>query len=205
MAWQPAMTASGRARGYTTLDLVVIAVLGAVFGLLNTPFGLVFQFLMSAGGPVVQTIFQPWAIGMVLSMFIVRKPGAALLNGFVNGLFQLLTGNPAGLLVFGWTLANGLGVEIGFALYLYIFGSIRFTWVTALVSGFLAMAFGYVVSAMAFNFAAAGAEQFWIGWIGQAISGALWSGLIAYILGQILARSGLLKSFSAGQSAAAAT
>lgn len=203
MTWQPQMTAGSRARTFTTLDLVVIAVLGAVFGLLNTPFGLVFQFLLSAGGPIVQTIFQPWAIGMILSMFIVRKPGAALLNGFVNGLFQVLSGNPAGLLTFGWTLANGLGVEIGFALYLYVFGRIRFTLVTALVSGFLAMAFGYVVSAIAFNFAATGAQVFWTGWIGQAISGALWSGLIAYLLGQILSRSGLLRSFDSGQPAAA--
>jgi energy-coupling factor transport system substrate-specific component len=197
MTWQPEIRAAAQSRGYTTLDLVIIAVLGVAFGLLNTPFGLVFQFLLASTGPLGQTIFQPWAIGMMLAMLIVGKPGAAVLNGLVNALFQILSGNPAGLLNLGWGLANGLGIELGIALYAYLTGSTRITWVTAFLCGFLAMACGYVVSAIAFNYASAGAEILLLSWLGQSVAGGIESGLVGYALALLLARSGLLKSFQA--------
>ncbi len=186
-----------RGRGYTTMDLVVIAVLGVVFGILNTPFGIVFQFLTTTFGTLGQAIWAPWAISMVLTAFIVRKPGAAFLNGLVNGLFQVLSGNPAGLVNLGWGFALGLGTEVGVALYTYAFGTERFTWAMAALAGGLACAFSYTVSAIVYNFASAGTAILLLSWIGEGIAGAIESGLVAFGLGVLLAQSGLLKSFGA--------
>ncbi len=186
-------------RTYTTLDLVVIAVLGVVFGVLNTPFGVLFQFLQSTFGPAGQALFAPWAIGMVLTAFIVRKPGAAFINGLINGLFQVLSGNPAGLVNMGWGFALGLGVEIGVALYAYVRGYARFTWVTAVIAGGLATGFSYAVSAIVYNYASAGSTVLILSWIGQAVAGTVESGIVAFALGVGLKQSGLLKSFAIGR------
>ncbi len=187
-------------RRFTTLDLVIIAVLGVVFGVLNTPFGLLFQFLQSTFGPAGQALFAPWAIGMVLTSFIVRKPGAAFLNGLVNGLFQVLSGNPAGLVNLGYGFALGLGVEIGVALdWSILRGRGRFNWVTAVLAGGIATGASYVVSALAYSYASAGATVLIVSWIAQALAGCVESGLIALAIGRILAQSGLLRSFDTGR------
>jgi energy-coupling factor transport system substrate-specific component len=184
-------------RGFSTLDLVVIAVLGVVFGILNTPFGVLFQFLQTTFGPAGQALFAPWAISMVMAGMIVRKPGAALLNGLINGLFQVLSGNPAGLVNMGWGFALGMGVEVGFALFLYVAGNRRISMAGALLGGGIATGFSYAVSAIVYNYLASGADVLLWSWLGQAAAGAIESGLVAFILVEGLRRSGLLRSFSA--------
>ena len=183
--------------GFTTLDLVMIAVLGVVFGLLNTPFGVIFQFLQTTFGPAGQALFAPWAISMVMSALIVRKPGAALLNGLINGLFQLLSGNPAGVVNLAWGFALGSGVEVGLALYLYLFGyRRRLSWPAAMLGGGIACAFSYTVSAIVYSYLSAGTTLLILSWIGQGLAGAVESGLVAFVLAEGLRRSGLLRSYS---------
>jgi energy-coupling factor transport system substrate-specific component len=182
-------------QGFTTLDLVLIAVLGVVFGLLNTPFGVVFQFLQTTFGPAGQALFAPWAISMVLTALIVRKPGAALLNGLINGLFQLLSGNPAGVVNLAWGFALGSGVEVGMALFVYLTGQYRISWQSAMLGGGIACAFSYTVSALVYNYMAAGTELLILSWIGQGVAGSIQSGLVAYVLAEGLRRSGLLRSY----------
>jgi energy-coupling factor transport system substrate-specific component len=188
-----------RAQRFTTLDLVIIAVLGVVFGILNTPFGVIFQFIQATFGPLAQSMFAPWAISMILSLYIVRKPGAGFINGLINGLFQVLSGNPAGLVNMGWGFALGLGSEVGVALDQYFSGTRRFTWVTALLAGAIANLFSFAVTAIAFNYLAAGVEMLLGSWVAQTIAGSIESGLVALLLGGLLAQSGLLKSFEAGR------
>jgi energy-coupling factor transport system permease protein len=184
-------------RAFTTLDLVLIAVLGVVFGILNTPFGILFQFLQTTFGPAGQALFAPWAIGMVLTAAIVRKPGAALLGGIINGLFQLLSGNPAGVVNIGYGVALGLGVEIGAALFFTMTRSKGWFPVgAALLAGGIACFFSYMVSAVVYNYASAGMTLLIASWIGQGVAGAVESGLVAYLLAEGLRRSGLLKSFT---------
>jgi energy-coupling factor transport system permease protein len=183
-------------RAFTTLDLVLIAVLGVVFGILNTPFGILFQFLQTTFGPAGQALFAPWAIGMVLTAAIVRKPGAALLGGLINGLFQLLSGNPAGVVNIAYGFALGIGVELGVLLFFYLTRSRRWFPVgAALLGGGLACGFSYTVSAIVYQYASAGVTVLILSWIAQAVAGAIESGLVAYILAEGLRRSGLLKSF----------
>jgi energy-coupling factor transport system substrate-specific component len=197
---------TGSPRRYTTMDLVVMAVLGVVFGLINTPLGVFFQFLTASFGPIGQGFFAFWSISMVLTAFIVRKPGAAFINGLINGLFQLLSGNPAGLVNLAWGFALGLGTEIGLVIYLrdrYLSGSWSFTWVTALLCGAISNVLSFIVTMFAFNYFSNGPAIVVIGLVVQVIAGSIESGLVAYGLGTLLARSGLLKSFQAAAPSAA--
>jgi energy-coupling factor transport system substrate-specific component len=134
---------------------------------------------------------------MVLTAAIVRKPGAALLGGIINGLFQLLSGNPAGVVNIGYGVALGLGVEIGAALFFTMTRSKGWFPVgAALLAGGIACFFSYTVSAVVYNYASAGMTLLIASWIGQGVAGAVESGLVAYLLAEGLRRSGLLKSFT---------
>lgn len=180
---------------YTTLDLVIIAVLGVVFGLLNTPFGVLFQFLQTTFGPLGQAVFAPWAISMVLTGLIVRKPGAALINGMVNGIFQVLSGNPAGLVNLLYGLALGGGTEV-----ILLAGGYRgIGFWRASISGGFACLCSYIVSFIVYHYISAGLGVSTVSGIVQGLAGVVESGMVAWVLGYYLRRSGLLKSFSAGQ------
>lgn len=196
------MTTRATARGtggWTTLDIVVVAVIGVVFGLLNSPFGLVYQSFQAAFGPIGANIFGVFNISQVLAMFIVRKPGAAFVNMLINGLVQMLSGNPAGAITLGWGVTQGLGAEIIFWAVRYR----RFDWKVM----FLAGAWGNVFS----NFWTYGIYGFGGQSVAILVSGTalgfftygVLSGLVALAIGKALLASGVLRGFAAGREAAA--
>jgi energy-coupling factor transport system substrate-specific component len=128
-------------------------------------------------------------------MFIVRKPGAALVNMLINGLVQMLSGNPAGAITLGWGLTQGLGAELVFMAARYR----HFDWKVM----FLAGAWANVLS----NFWTYGVygfgDQSLAILIGGTILGfftyGILSGLVALAIGKGLRASGALRSFAAGR------
>lgn len=180
---------------WTTLDIVVVAVIGVIFGLLNSPFGLVYQSFQAAFGPIGANIFGVFNISQCLAMFIVRKPGAALVNMLINGLVQMLSGNPAGAITLGWGITQGLGAEAVFWAARYQ----HFDWKVM----FLAGAWANVLS----NFWTYGVYGFGGQSLGILIAGTvlgfftygILSGLVALAIGKALQSSGVLRSFAAGR------
>src|SRR5690242_3064342 len=81
---------------YTTLDLVVMAVIGVVFAILNNFMGVFYQTFTATVGPVFASVFAVFGIAPCLAMFIIRKPGAAIITFVLNSVVQALAGNPAG-------------------------------------------------------------------------------------------------------------
>jgi energy-coupling factor transport system permease protein len=195
-----ARTVAGQSSNtWTTMDIVVVAVIGVVFGLLNSPFGLVYQSFQAAFGPIGANIFGVFNISQCLAMFIVRKPGAAFANMLINGLVQMLSGNPAGAITLGWGITQGLGAEL-------VFGATRyrhFDWKVM----FLAGAWANVLS----NFWTYGVYGFGEQSLGILIAGTIvgfftygiMSGLVALGIGKALQASGVLRSFAAGRQGAA--
>ena len=97
---------------YTTRDIVIIAVIAAIAGVVNTGMGNVWYLLNSSVGPLGGALLQGsfmWAY--ILVMWLVRKPGAALFLGIIETAVELLLGNAAGVGTLGWGLFQGLGVE----------------------------------------------------------------------------------------------
>jgi energy-coupling factor transport system substrate-specific component len=183
---------------WTTLDIVVVSVIGVIFGLLNSPFGLVYQSFQAAFGPIGANIFGVFNISQCLAMFIVRKPGAALVNMLINGLVQMLSGNPAGAITLGWGITQGLGAELVFMAARYR----HFDWKVM----FLAGAWANVLS----NFWTYGVYGFGDQSVAILIAGTILgfftygilSGLVALAIGKALQASGVLRSFAAGRQAA---
>jgi energy-coupling factor transport system permease protein len=183
-------------RGWTTRDAVLVAVLAVVFGFLYMQWVPVWVAAAALGAQVGQeALFGFWLIAGVLASYIIRRPGAALLGEFLAALAEVLFGAAAGtpLLVTG--IMQGLGAEI-------VFGARRWR-DYSLPTVVLAGAVGMLV-ALPWNWFRLGYFQLDIGFlvvllVVRLLSGALLSGLVAKVIGDALARTGVLSNFALGR------
>jgi energy-coupling factor transport system permease protein len=187
---------SGWNFNYTTRDLILLAVIGAIAGVINTGTGILWSTANAAGGPLAGAALQGafmWAY--LLAFFLVRKPGAMLIVGLLETSMEALLGNPSGIATIGWGLTQGLGAEIVMAL-----GNYRnFSLAAFALAGAGASQMGTVWTAYLFGWdgSAEVIRQYWIAAPINMISGAILSGLVGYWLGQMIARTGLVRAAQA--------
>jgi energy-coupling factor transport system substrate-specific component len=176
---------------YSTRDIVIIAVIAAIAGVVNTGTGNIWYLANSSlgplGGAVLQGAFM-WAY--VLVMWLVRKPGAALLLGIIETAVEVLLGNASGVGTLGWGLTQGLGVEIVMAISGYQNYSI---W-AAMAAGMAASQFGTTWTAILFGWDPSTAKSVWLAVPINLLSGLVFSGLLGFYLAKALARTGLIRS-----------
>jgi energy-coupling factor transport system substrate-specific component len=176
---------------YTTRDIVIIAVIAAITGVVNTGVGNLWSMLNTSLGPLGGALLQGafmWAY--ILAMWLVRKPGAALLVGIIEAATEILLGNVAGVGTLGWGLLQGIGVEAVMA----ICGYTRYGLLPALMAGAASSQFGTVWTSILFGWDPGTAKDVWLAVPINLVSGALLSGLIGYLLAKAVARTGLIRS-----------
>ena len=177
---------------YTTVELVFIAIVGVVFGIVNILLGTVYTAI-NAINPVLALLFAPFGIVTVLAGYVVRKPGAALLAGIISGLVPFL-GNPANLLALVFGLAHGVGTEIIFAAFRYR----NYNWLVCFLAGFLGGVCNRVVAVIAFLYgtlASITMGQILLSVVIASLSSGVEAGLLGKVVGELLYRAGILKSF----------
>jgi len=179
---------------YTTRDIVIIAVIAAIAGVINTGTGNIWYLANSSLGPLGGALLQGafmWAYIRV--MWLVRKPGAAIFLGIIETAVEVLLGNASGIGTLGWGLTQGLGVEIVMA----ISGYQNFSIWAAIAAGASASQFGTTWTAVLFGWDPATAKDVWMAMPVNLISGAIFSGLFGFYLAKGLAKTGLIRSAAA--------
>jgi energy-coupling factor transport system substrate-specific component len=187
-------TSGGWNFNYSTRDIVFIAVIAAIAGVVNTGVGNIWYGLNTAGGPVLGGVLQGafmWAY--ILAMWLIRKPGAALLVGLIETGVELLLGNQAGIGTLGWGITQGLAVEAVMAISNYQ----SYSLLTALFAGAAASQFGTLWSAIFYGWDTSQAGQVWLAVPVNLISGVILSGGLGYLLAQAIARTGLIRPAAA--------
>lgn len=107
---------------WRTVDILVAAVLGVAFGVIFWAWAFVWQFtdvIFAAFPPGRSVIYGIWLMPGVVSMLIIRKPGAGVLASVAAATVSALLGTYWGLLVLVYGLLQGLMPEIVFALGRY--------------------------------------------------------------------------------------
>jgi len=176
---------------YTTRDIVILAVIAAIAGVINTGMGNVWYLANSSLGPLGGALLQGafmWAY--VLVVWLVRKPGAALLLGIIEASVEILLGNAAGVGTLGWGISQGLAIEVVMAMSNYSHYDI----VTAICAGAAASQFGTIWTSVLFGWDPAYAKDVWMAIPINLISGAVFSGLIGYWLAKAIGKTGLVRS-----------
>jgi energy-coupling factor transport system permease protein len=189
-------------QAFTTGELVILAVLGIVLGIGGTPMAVLVRFLNTAGGElwfVAQATVLGWFyLAGVLGGYIVRKPGAATLCEVISGVGQVLSGNPNGVIVLYTTFAQGLGADIGYALFRYR----NWGLLPVAVAGALSVPLGFFADAWFFGFPNLDLPLL-IAFIVRVISGIVFA-IIGVAIIRAVARAGVLSGTALGREARAA-
>ena len=158
----------------------IYAVPTALFDSLTPGLGGLFHFMWLFAGPLVA--------------IIIRKPGAAFFGETIAAVIETLLGNPFGVahaLLIG--MAQGLGAEIGFAVFVYRKWNLLTVTLAGALTGLSNGLYEWVVTA---------------GWstlqgvvftVCCVISGAVFGGALMWFVKKALAKTGVLDRFESGK------
>jgi energy-coupling factor transport system permease protein len=184
-------------RSWRTVDIVVTAVLAVAFGVVFWAWGLLWAALdpaFKAFPPGQAFMYGIWLVPGVLTMLVVRKPGAAVFAMIVAATVSALLGSQWGTQVIWYGVIEGLAPELVFL----AFGYRRFTLPVA------------VIAAGAAGLAAFCLDWFYYygcvwtaGWLTAfavvlIASSVLIAGLGSWLLVQRMAATGVLDAFPSG-------
>ncbi len=184
-------------RRWRTIDIVTVAVLAVVSGVVFWAWNLVWTATgpaFAAFPPAQALMYGVWLVPGVLGMLVVRRPGAALATAFLAAAVSWLLGAWWGLSVLWYGVLQGLAPELVFAAGGYRSFGRR----TSLLAGAAAGAVPGVLDPI-----------FWYpdwtsGWrlayLGAClVSSAVIAGLGSHVLAGRLARTGALDAFPLGR------
>ncbi|APT93274.1 membrane protein [Corynebacterium phocae] len=186
---------------WRVVDIIVATVLAVACGLLFVGWNSVGYAWFTAMDSVTPGLggiaVGIWLIGGVLGALVIRKPGAALYVEALAATVSALLGSQWGIETLYSGLAQGLGVEIIVAIFLYR----KFGAVVAMLSGAAAGVAAWVLELFLSGNLAKDPQFLIIYLVCLIISGALLAGLLGHFLVQALARTGALDRFAVGREA----
>ncbi len=180
--------------GWRTLEVVVVANLSLVFGLLFLGWGMVWNAakpLESLLPGLRDILYGFWFIAGVLAAYIIRKPGAAIAAETLAAAAEFLAGSEWGLTLLISGLVQGGMSEIVFAAT----GYRRYDLGTLMLAG-AAAGVGSLVVDYLFWYSDKTLGVLAIMLVARLISGAVLSGWLAKALGDALHRAGALGSLA---------
>lgn len=176
-------------------DIVLMVVLGTVFGFLYWAFVQAWTALSIAMGPAGDLaqhfLLGGWLLVAPLAVAIIRRPFVGVLAEVIASVIEVVfLGSPVGPLLFVAAAIQGAGSELPFALGRYR----RFGWARFALSGLCGA--GLVFFWSAFRFGWYGQDLFWLRFGVQLVSGVVLGGLLAKVLVDALLRTGVLDNFA---------
>jgi energy-coupling factor transport system substrate-specific component len=180
---------------WRTHDYVLLAVLAVVFGALYwwwlQPYLAIAPLMAQVGQ---ELLFGVWFVGGLLGGYIIRRPGAAFLGETLAAFAEVLLGAPAGPILVVTGIMQALGPELVFAAG----GYRHWGWRTMLLAGAAA---GLV--ALPWNWFRLGYfaldPGLLVGLLAVRLLGGAAAGVIAKLLGDLLAQTGALNYHALGR------
>lgn len=193
-----AATPRARTRRWSMRDLVAVAVLAAVFGFLYFALVQGWGALSVAMGPfgdlAGNVLIGGWIVVAPLALFILRRPGTGVLVEVLAAFVEFaFLGNPVGPMLLLVALVQGAGAEVAFAATRYRSYRLPVFLLSGLTAALASFVFnGFRLAWFTQDFLVA---RFTI----QMLSGLILCGLLAFVIGKALLRTGVLDDFPAGE------
>ena len=176
-------------RAWTLREILIVAVLGAVFGVLYLGWVQVWLIAQAIFGSVTMDVVMGfWFIVSIIAAAIIRKPGAALLSEFLAALIQVLLGSPAGLMLLVSGLVQGAGAEAVFAATRWK----NYRLPVLMAAGVGAAIFSFIYTWIRFDYGALAPGLLVTMFVLRCLSGALLGGLAGHLVTEALYRTGVL-------------
>jgi energy-coupling factor transport system substrate-specific component len=179
--------------GFTLLEIVIMAIIGVINGVLGTPNAMLGRLFMTFSGSygflAFAAICGGFYIAGPLCGYIIRKPGAATIAETMNGVAQVLSGNPNGVMVLGAGFLQGFMSDIGFAMY----GYKRWTLSVLALSGALAPLLQQIPEVYFFGVGDMGIAYNLLALAIRMVSGAVYAIILVKLIAHGLAKAGVLR------------
>lgn len=177
-------------------EVVLLSVFAVVFAVVYLLFVHVGNIWAGVIGPIAyEWMFGIWFIVSIISAYIIRKPGAALLSETMAAIIEVMIGNAVGPRLILSGIVQGLGAEAAFAAT----GYKRYDWWVLCLAGIgsavFSFAYGFFVSGYAALDPSLLAWMFTL----RVISGAVIAGLGGKYLSDGLLASGALRGYAISQ------
>ena len=181
---------------WSTRDILLTAMLGAVFGVLYQAWNYLYVPLETIS-PILgdAAMYGFWFIAGILVPYIIRRPGAALLGEFLAGLISMLLGAQWGLDALLSAALQGLACE---AVFFLIGRWKNYHLSTLMVAGAAAALISFVHDYPLYGFAELAIGVQTALFVVRLISGAVLGGWLAKALGDALAGTGVLDNYPLG-------
>lgn len=175
-----------------------MVVMGTVFGFLYWVLVQAWSGLAIAMGPAGDLaqhfLLGGWLLVAPIVVAIVRKAFAGVIAEVLASVVEVVfLGSPVGPVLIVSAAIQGAGSELPFALRRYR----SYGWVTFAVSGLLGA--GLVFFYSAFRLGWYGQDLFTLRLVVQLISGVILGGLLAKVMVNALARTGVVDNFAIGR------
>lgn len=189
---------AGRRFRWRVVDIVVASVIGVAAGVVFWLWGQAWpalDALLTITPGLSGLLAGGWLFAGVLAGLVIRKPGAALYGEIVAAVVSMAIGTQWGFTTLIWGVVQGLGAELGFALFAYANWRLG----AALVSGALA---GVAVGLLDTSFSSVAAlaiEARVVYFVSAVVSGVVLAGVVSWLIARALAATGALDRFAAGR------
>jgi energy-coupling factor transport system permease protein len=181
-----------------------MAIIGVINGVLGTPNAMAGRFFMTFSGSygflAFAAICGGFYIAGPLCGYIIRKPGAATIAETMNGVAQVLSGNPNGIMVLGAGFLQGFMSDIGFAFY----GYRKWTLSAIALSGALAPLLQQIPEVYFFGVGDMGISYNLLALVIRMISGAVYAIVLVKPIAFALIKAGVLRGTAVAREEAAA-
>jgi energy-coupling factor transport system substrate-specific component len=182
---------------WTTRELVVAAVLAVAVGVVFWAWGQLWTATsMDNFFPFSYTLVGLWMMGGLLVPYVVRRPGAALFGELVAAFVSMAIGNMWGIMTMASGLVQGAGAEIVFAGFRWK----RFTGPALYGAGALAGVFSILLDTFNYSYYRTyGWDKILLAAVLCVVSAVILGGLLSQLLGQALAKTGVLSGLEIGK------
>ena len=174
---------------WTLREILIVAVLGAVFSVLYLGWVQVWLIAQAIFGAVTMDVVMGfWFIVSIIAAAIIRKPGVALISEMLAALVEILLGSPAGLMLLLAATIQGAGAEIVFAATRWR----NYSLPVLMLAGVGASVFSFVYTWFLYDYGALAPGLLVVMFVLRCLSGAILGGLAGYFIVRALYRTGVL-------------
>jgi energy-coupling factor transport system substrate-specific component len=182
-----------RSYAWTLREILIAAVLGAVFAVLYLAWVQVWLVAQAAFGVLAMDAMMGfWFIVSIIAAAIIRKPGAALLCETLAAGVEVLLGSPAGLMLLVSGAIQGAGAELVFAATRWRTYSLPVLMLAGVGSAIFSFAYTWVL----FGYGALSPTLLVVMFVVRCLSGALLGGLLGQVATEALYRTGVLSGLA---------
>ncbi|MBB3130396.1 energy-coupling factor transport system substrate-specific component [Paenibacillus rhizosphaerae] len=186
---------------FTTLDIVLMAMLATANAVLTFYLSYINKMLNSLGGPVAtSTIVGVYMVYGLLAYYIIRKPGTAAITYGIGGAIQCFVGNTYGIAA---SIVAALCYLVVAEAVFFLLRYKRWNAGAMMLVGGAMVPIWFICAANMFGYTSWSFQVLAVTMVVRIISGIVLCGLLTKVLGDMLQRSGLLKRFAIGRKASA--